>query len=204
MRGDAAPLPHCTCSSALRGLQERPSPAPGNPNPWGGTLMPWPHWDGGGALGCTPQQLNQAQAQPSHHSHLAAAFQGTGRGIPLDGSSNSPSVHLSRITTNLPTLPGLLLSKALTVWQGFGEQGAQTKETQLHSTRHIACHPSTYPTSPGQKKSRKKEKANCKDESGPPPDGLELLQLCKSRRRRAARQLCRCFLIAKSFWVIQK
>lgn len=128
----------------------------------GGTLMPWPPWDGAGALGCTPQQLNRAQAQPSHHSHLAAAFQGTGRGIPLDGSSNSPSVHLSRITMNLPTLPGLLLSKALTVWQGFGEQGAQTKETQLHSTRHIACHPSTYPASPGQKKSRKKEKTNCK------------------------------------------
>lgn len=143
--------------------------------------------DGAGTLGCTPQQLNRAQAQPSHHIHLAAAFQGTGRGIPPDGSSNSPSPHLSRITMNLPALPGLLLSKAPAVWQGFGERGAQAQETQLRGTRHIACHPSTYPTSPGQKKSRKKEKTNCKDESGP-PDGLELLQLCESQRRRAARQ----------------
>ncbi|KAM6194308.1 CCN family member 5 isoform 2-T2 [Sarcoramphus papa] len=128
--------------------------------------------------------------QPSSH------LPGHGQRHPPDGSSNSPSPHLSRINTNLPAPPGLLLPKALAVWQGFGERGAQTQETPLRSTRHTACHPSTYPTSQGQKKSRKKEKTNCKDESGPSPDGLELLQLCKSRRRRAARQLCLYFLTA--------
>lgn len=50
------------------------------------------------------------------------------------------------------------------------------------------------PREPRPKEKQEKEKTNHKDESGPSPDRLELLQLCKSRRRRAAWQLCLYFL----------
>lgn len=113
---------------------------------------------------------------------------------------NSPSPGPSRTNTSLPALPGLLLSKALVVWQSFGKRGAQTAETPLRSTRHTACPPSTFPASRGRGKSgksRKKGKQIAKMSRCRLPTGWN----CSSH---AGELLWLYFLaVKKSFWVME-
>lgn len=171
-------LPHHIMPLCFAGASRETISSTWKPKSLEGTLTPWPPREGAGHQAAPHKSL-------PHQAELLDPGHGQG---PPGGSSNSPSPHPSRINTSLPALPGLLLSQALVVWQGFGQRGAQTPETPLRSTRHTACHPSTFPESRGQGRSRKKGKQIAKMSRGRLPTGWS----CSSHAGVGAGELLGC------------
>lgn len=180
-------LPHHIVQLCFAGASRETISSTWKPKSLEGTLTPWPPREGAGHQAAPHKSL-------PHQAELLDPGHGQG---PPGGSSNSPSPHPSRINTSLPALPGLLLSQALVVLAGLrparssdtGDSAPQHQTYRLPS-KHIPCEP-------GPREKQEKGKTNRKDESGPSPDGLELLQPRRSRRRRAARLLWLYFLPVK-------